>query len=82
MQGTIHLLRKHIFVLFGPSFPLYKQILYMKMSQNYHFISSNQEIYKSIMEQYIYKVAIYKVAKTFAQEILQEQSEHSTDSLN
>ena len=54
----------------------------MKMSQNYHFISSNQEIYKSIMEQYIYKVAIYKVAKTFAQEILQEQSEHSTDSLN
>ena len=82
MQGTIHLLRKHIFGLFELPFPLYKQILCMKISENCHFVSSNQEIHKFIMEQNWVRIFVKLQSINFALEILREQSEHSTDSQN
>ena len=39
MQGTIHILRKHIFRIFGPPTPYVSMLLILKISKNWSFLT-------------------------------------------
>ena len=42
--GTIHILRKHIFRIFGPPSPYVSMVLVVKISKNWHFLTPSPQV--------------------------------------